>query len=73
MPEKTNQTETTESSTLDKAIQAVENARAKLREGVSALVDVADALKAAAKEGKMQSADLEKARMTLQKLQAMSL
>jgi hypothetical protein len=40
---------------------------------VSALVDVADALKAAAKEGKMQSADLEKARMTLQKLQAMSL
>jgi DNA polymerase III sliding clamp (beta) subunit (PCNA family) len=73
MPEKNNQPETTESSTLDKAIQAVENARAKLREGVAALVDVADALKAAAKEGKMQSADLEKARTTLSKLQAMSL
>jgi hypothetical protein len=73
MPEKTNQPETTESSTLDKAIQAVENARAKLREGVSALVDVADALKAAAKEGKAQAADLEKARTTLQKLQAISL
>jgi hypothetical protein len=72
MPEK-NDTQTTESSTLDKAILAVETARAKLREGVAALVDVADALKAAAKEGKAQAADLEKARTTLQKLQAISL
>jgi DNA polymerase III sliding clamp (beta) subunit (PCNA family) len=72
MPEK-NDTQTTESSTLDKAIQAVETARAKLREGVAALVDVADALKAAAKEGKTQASDLEKARTTLQKLQAISL
>jgi DNA polymerase III sliding clamp (beta) subunit (PCNA family) len=72
MPEK-NDTQTTESSTLDKAIQAVETARAKLREGVSALVDVADALKAAAKEGKTQASDLDKARTTLQKLQAISL
>jgi hypothetical protein len=71
MPEK-NEIQT-ETSTLDKALQAVENARAKLREGVSALVDVADALKAAAKEGKAQAADLEKARTTLAKLQAISL
>jgi DNA polymerase III sliding clamp (beta) subunit (PCNA family) len=73
MPEKNDTQTTTESSTLDKAIHAVETARAKLREGVSALVDVADALKAAAKEGKTQAADLEKARTTLQKLQAISL
>jgi DNA polymerase III sliding clamp (beta) subunit (PCNA family) len=72
MPEK-NENQTTETSTIDKAIQAVETARAKLREGVTALVDVADALKAAAKEGKAQAADLEKARTTLQKLQAISL
>lgn len=72
MPEK-NDTQTTETTTIDKAIQAVETARAKLREGVAALVDVADALKAAAKEGKAQAGDLEKARTTLQKLQAISL
>ena len=68
-----NENQTTEPSTLDRAIQAVETARAKLREGVTALVDVADALKAASKEGKAQAGDLEKARMTLQKLQAISL
>jgi DNA polymerase III sliding clamp (beta) subunit (PCNA family) len=68
-----NDNQTTEPSTLDRAIQAVETARAKLREGVTALVDVADALKAAAKEGKAQAGDLEKARATLQKLQAISL
>lgn len=71
MPEK-NETQT-ETSTLDKAIQAVETARTKLRETTSALVDVSDALKAAAKEGKAQASDLEKARTTLQKLQAISL
>jgi hypothetical protein len=34
---------------------------------------VADAVKVALKEGKAQSVDLEKARVTLQKLQAISL
>ena len=68
-----NQTEATQPSTLDRAIQAVETARTRLRDTASALVDVADALKAAAKEGKTQAGDLEKARMTLQKLQAISL
>ncbi len=72
MPDK-KENQTPEPSTLDKAVQAVEVARAKIRETASALVDVADALKAAAKEGKTQATDLEKARTTLQKLQAISL
>ena len=58
---------------LDKVLNACETAKIKLREAASALSEVADAVKAAVKEGKAQAADLEKARATLQKLQAFSL
>lgn len=58
---------------LDKVLAAVETARGKLRESATALADVTDAVKTALKEGKAQAADLEKARTTLQKLQAISL
>jgi DNA polymerase-3 subunit beta len=71
MPEK--QTEPTEPTTLDKALVAVDAARAKLREAGSALTDLTDTLKAAVKEGKAQAAEVEKARATLVKLQAISL
>jgi DNA polymerase-3 subunit beta len=71
MPEKLN--ETPEPTTLDKALLAVDAARAKLREAGSALTDLTDTLKAAVKEGKTQAADVEKARATLVKLQAISL
>lgn len=68
MPEKTE-----ELSALDKVLAAVENARGKLRDAVSSLSEVTDAVKVAVREGKTQAVDLEKARATLQKLQAISL
>lgn len=58
---------------LDKVLTAVDTAKTKLREAAASLVEVADAVKLAHKDGKAQAADLEKARATLQKLQAMSL
>jgi DNA polymerase-3 subunit beta len=72
MPEK-NQNETTEPTTLDKALLAVDTARIKLREAAGALSDLTDTLRAAVKEGKAQSTEVEKARATLAKLQAFSL
>ena len=67
MPEKT------EDGALDKVLLALETARGKLRDATGSLSEVADAVKAAVREGKAQSVDLEKARATLQKLQAISL
>jgi len=65
---------TTEQGTaLDKLLTAVDTAKGKLREAASSLAEVADAAKTAVKEGKAQGGDLEKARTTLQKLQAISL
>jgi DNA polymerase-3 subunit beta len=64
---------TTDGTALDKVLTAVETAKAKLREAVASLSEVADAVKTAVKEGRAQAADLEKARTTLQKLQAISL
>ena len=60
-------------SALDKVLASVETAKAKLKEAVTSLSEVADAVKVAVKEGKGQASDLEKARATLQKLQAISL
>lgn len=68
MPEKTE-----EVGALDKVLAAVEAARGKLRDAVSSLSEVTDAVKVAVREGRTQTADLEKARATLQKLQAISL
>ena len=64
MPEKIE-----EAGALDKVLAAVETAKAKLKDATSSLSEVADAVK----EGKAQAGDLEKARATLQKLQAISL
>jgi DNA polymerase III sliding clamp (beta) subunit (PCNA family) len=64
---------TEQGSALDKVLTAVETAKGKLREAASALVEVSDAVKTAHKEGRAQAADLDKARTTLQKLQAISL
>jgi DNA polymerase III sliding clamp (beta) subunit (PCNA family) len=60
-------------SALDKVLASVETAKAKLKEAVTSLSEVADAVKVAVKESKSQAGDLEKARTTLQKLQAISL
>lgn len=68
MPEKIE-----EVSALDKVLAAVETAKGKLKDAVVSLSEVADAVKVAVKEGKAQAGDLEKARVTLQKLQAISL
>jgi DNA polymerase-3 subunit beta len=73
MTEKSNENGTTEGTALDRVLASVETARAKLKETVTSLSEVADAVKVAVKEGKAQSGDLEKARVTLQKLQAISL
>jgi DNA polymerase-3 subunit beta len=62
-----------QATALDKVLAAVDTAKNKLREAASALVEVADTVKLAHKDGKAQAADLEKARATLQKLQAISL
>ena len=71
---KENENGTTEQGTaLDKVLAAVETAKAKVKEAVTALSEVADAVKVAVKEGKAQASDLDKARTTLQKLQAISL
>ena len=64
---------TEQGTTLDKVLVAVESAKGKLKEAVASLSEVADAVKLAVKEGKAQAGDLEKARATLQKLQAISL
>jgi len=64
---------TTEPTALDRVLAACETAKGKLREAASSLAEVADAAKTAVKEGKTQGGDLEKARTTLQKLQAISL
>ena len=68
MPEKNE-----EAGALDKVLAAVETARGKLKDAVSSLSEVTDAVKVAVREGKTQAGDLEKARATLQKLQAISL
>jgi Sec-independent protein translocase protein TatA len=52
---------------------ACETAKTKLREALCALSEAVGTIKDAAKEHRAQSADLEKARATLAKLQAMSL
>ncbi len=57
----------------DALLKTVAETRARLREVAAGLVDVAAAAKAAAKEGKAQSQELERARATLQKLQGISL
>lgn len=72
--EETRMTEKTEEvGALDKVLAAVETARGKLRDAVSSLSEVTDTVKVAVREGKTQAGDLEKARATLQKLQAISL
>jgi len=58
---------------LDKVLSAVETAKTKLREAVGSLADVAESVKQAVKEGKAQAGEVEKARLTLQKLQQISL
>ena len=65
---------TTEQGTaLDKVLSAVETAKCKLREAVGSLSEVAESVKQAVKEGKAQAGEVEKARLTLQKLQQISL
>jgi DNA polymerase III sliding clamp (beta) subunit (PCNA family) len=64
---------TEEVGALDKVLAAVETARGKLKDAVLSLSEVTDAVKVAVREGKTQAVDLEKARATLQKLQAISL
>ncbi len=73
MTKEANGNGTTDGTALDKVLAAVETARTKLRESASALAEVADAVKTAVKDGRAQASDLEKARTTLQKLQAISL
>jgi len=60
-------------SALDRVLAACETAKGKVTEAGTALTDLARAIKDAAKENKSQTADLEKARATLTKLQAISL
>ena len=62
-----------QTSALEKALAAIDAAKVKLREATFALSDVADAVKAAAKEGKAQDADVRKAKEIIGKLQAISL
>lgn len=74
MNKEPNGTQTAEpAAALDKVLLAIDTAKGKLREAATALVEVADAVKTAVRDGKAQSADLEKARATLQKLQAINL
>lgn len=51
----------------------VDSAKAQIRDTSKALSEVSDSVKQAMREHKAQSADLEKARTTLQKLQAINL
>lgn len=62
-----------ELNAMDKVLLALETARGKLRDAASSLSEVTDAVKVAVRENKGQTADLEKARATLLKLQAISL
>jgi len=63
----------TEPNALDRVLAACEAAKGKVAEAGSALTDLVRAIKDAAKENKTQASDLDKARTTLQKLQAISL
>ena len=64
---------TTEPTALDRALTVCETAKGRMTEVASALADLTRAIKEAAKENKTQASDLEKARATLQKLQAITL
>ncbi len=66
-------TQTNEDGAMDKVLLALETARGKLRDAASSLSEVTDAVRVAVRENKGQTADLEKARATLLKLQAISL
>ncbi len=58
---------------LDRALAAFEQTKAAVREAATLLATLAAELKTAVRDQKAQAADLEKARGTLAKLQAMSL
>jgi len=63
----------TEPTALDRVLVACEAAKGKVTEAGSALTELAKSIKEATREGKAQASDLEKARTTLQKLQAITL
>ena len=62
-----------EGTALDRAMQAYDQARTAVREANAQLGTLATELKNAIREQKAQATDLEKARGTLSKLQAISL
>ena len=61
------------SQALEQVLATTQDARGKLREAVSALSELSASIKQAIRDHKSQSADLEKARTMLQKLQAINL
>ena len=67
MPE-TNTTENT--NPLDKVLAAFEATKAKINEAKHALGDIAEAIKQAVRDQRSQKSDLDAARATLAKLQA---
>ena len=73
MPKTEQKSTTTEPSALDRVLAAAETAKTKVAEAGAAVTDLIKAAKDAGKESKAQTGDLEKARATLQKLQAISL
>ena len=74
MTNRTNDTPSNEpSQALEQVLATAQAAKGRLRDAAGALTELSASVKQAIREHKSQTADLEKARTMLQKLQAINL